>query len=56
MAGSNIDATVPADNVKVDKALIRTNFLTAKSEISAVQRRVGAAWQMVLGSVSMTTL
>jgi hypothetical protein len=31
---SNIDATVPADNVAVDKALLRSNFQTAKTELT----------------------
>jgi len=34
---SQIDATVPADNVKADKALIRQNFQIAKNEITALQ-------------------
>lgn len=38
---SAIDATVPADNVKADKSLIRQNFATAKSEITALQEQVG---------------
>lgn len=34
---SNVDPTVPADNVKADKALIRLNFATAANEITALQ-------------------
>lgn len=34
---SNIDATVPADGVQVDKADIRSNFVTAKNEITALE-------------------
>lgn len=36
---SGIDPTVPADNVKADKALIRQNFASAKSEIEDLQTR-----------------
>lgn len=34
---SQVDATVPADNVKADKALFRENFQIIKDEISALQ-------------------
>jgi hypothetical protein len=34
---SQVDATVPADNVKPDKALVRQNFQIAKDEITALQ-------------------
>lgn len=34
---SAIDATVPADNVKSDKSLFRSNFQIAKDEISDLQ-------------------
>lgn len=37
VSGSNIDPTVPADNVKADKALIRQNFATAQAEITVLQ-------------------
>jgi hypothetical protein len=53
---SQVDATVPADNVKADKALFRQNFATIKDEISALQRRTGLAWQTALGVIPMTTL
>lgn len=36
---SAVDATVPADNVKVDKALIRQNFQTIKNEITTLQSK-----------------
>ena len=34
---SQVDATVPADNVKADKALFRANFQIIKNEITALQ-------------------
>lgn len=34
---SQIDATIPADNVKVDKAEVREQFSIAKDEITALQ-------------------
>lgn len=36
---SEIDATVPADNVKPDKALVRQNFQIAANEISDLQAK-----------------
>jgi hypothetical protein len=53
---SQVDATVPADNVKADKALFRQNFLTIKNEMSAVQRRTGVAWQHAMNVVSFTSM
>lgn len=38
---SAVDATIPADNEKVDKNDVRTNFLTIKNEITALQQRTG---------------
>ena len=40
---STIVATVPADNVKVDKALLRANFRIAGEEITTLQARTGLA-------------
>lgn len=40
---SQIVATVPADNVSVDKALIRTNFRIASEEITVLQARTSVA-------------
>jgi hypothetical protein len=37
-SSSQVDATVPADGVKADKALIRANFLTAKTELTRALR------------------
>ena len=53
---SQVDPTVPADNVKADKALFRQNFLTIKNEISAVQRRTGLAWLTALNAVPLTSM
>ena len=38
---SAVDATIPKDNEKVDKNDVRTNFLTIKNEITALQQRTG---------------
>jgi Ca2+-dependent lipid-binding protein len=43
---SKIDATVPADNVKVDKALLRQNNATAKEEITALQTKTSQAGRL----------
>lgn len=34
---SDVDESVPADNVKVDKALLRGNFAAIKEEIEDLQ-------------------
>lgn len=36
---SQIDATVPADNVPADKADLRANALIAKNEITTLQQK-----------------
>ena len=46
---SNIDATIPADNVKVDKADLRSNFSSAKSEIESLQRETRLPWLIAIG-------
>jgi hypothetical protein len=38
---SAVDSTLPADNVKASKADFRSQFLTIKNEISALQQRTG---------------
>ena len=53
---SQIDATVPADNVKADKALIRQNFQIAKNEISALQIAVSVPRKMALDDVQFDTV
>ena len=40
---SAVDVTFPADNVKVSKSTMRTQFLTIRDEISALQLRAGVA-------------
>lgn len=43
---SNIDASIPADNVQASKADLRANFEAAKDEIEALQGAVGVARQL----------
>lgn len=50
---STIDATVPADNVKVDKALLRTNFQRAKTEIETLQRQTALPWRIATGQTAI---
>lgn len=45
---SNIDPTVPADNVKPRKADFRDNFAAAKSEIEELQDETSIARKMAL--------
>lgn len=53
---SDIDADVPADNAKVDKADLRTNFGHAKDEIDQLFRETGLPWLLSIGTKSFTTL
>jgi hypothetical protein len=50
---SKIDESVPADNVQVDKALIRANFRAAKDEIEDIYQRIDLPYQMAFGSSAM---
>jgi len=51
---SNIDATVPANNVKVNKSDLRDNFQAAKEEIEELQRRVRYPFQVAFGLKTMS--
>lgn len=53
---SQIDATVPADNVPPDKADQRANWLVAKNEITALQQITSAAGQMAYNDASFDEL
>ena len=53
---SQIDATVPNDNYKVDKALLRQNFLIAKNEITALQVKSSEAGKMAYSDDSFDEL
>lgn len=53
---SDIDETVPADNVKADKALIRANFAAAKSEIEDLQDATDYGKMVAIGAISMTSM
>lgn len=50
---STIDVTIPADNVKVDKADLRANFAAAKTEIESLQRLTTLPWRMAIGQASI---
>ncbi|CAB4197301.1 hypothetical protein UFOVP1323_19 [uncultured Caudovirales phage] len=53
---SQVDATVPADNVKPDKALVRQNFQVIKNEISALQVLNTVARKMAFDDLSFDNL
>ena len=53
---SEIDADIPADNVKVDKADLRANFTAAEDEINQLFRETGLPWLLSMGIKSFTTL
>lgn len=50
---SNIDETIPADNVKVEKSDIRRNFQYAKEEIEEQQRVSSLPWQIATNQTSI---
>jgi len=50
---SLINISIPADNVKVDKALLRENFRRAKEEIDLQQRVTSFAWRMATNQTSI---
>ena len=50
---SEVDATVPEDNVKADKALLRENFRIISEEITELQSRVSMAWKIARGELSV---
>lgn len=45
---SNVDPTIPADNVKPRKADFRDNFLAIKTEIEALQTQTSLSRKMML--------
>lgn len=53
MATSQVDATIPTDNVKVDKALIRANFLTIKDELTLLLKRTSLPWKLANGDMAL---
>lgn len=53
---SQVDATVPADNVKADKALIRQNFQIIKNEITALQLQTSLQRRMAFDDTSFDNL
>ena len=50
---SEVDATVPADNVVVDKADIRENFRVIKEEITNLQTSTNLARQIAFDLVDV---
>lgn len=47
---SQVDASIPADGSKPDKADFRQNFSTIKNEISALQTQTELAYVLAFGS------
>lgn len=50
---SQVDATHPADNVKVSKATTRAQALIIKNEITALQIQTALPWQIARGEISV---
>jgi hypothetical protein len=53
---SQVDATIPADNVKPDKALVRQNFQIIKNEITALQTINTVTRDMAFNDLSFDNL
>lgn len=49
---SGVDASVPADNVRAEKAKFRANFQAIKDEIEELQRQTELPWLIAMGVVS----
>jgi len=49
---SAVSSTIPADDVKVDKADLRANFATIKAEISALQAKFTIGFEAFKSFVS----
>jgi len=50
---SNIDTTIPADNVKSSKSEFRAQFVVIKAEIVELQRKVRLPWKIATGELSV---
>lgn len=50
---SQVDASIPADNVKVEKSEIRANFAIIRDEISQLQRQTRKPWKIAFGDTSL---
>jgi hypothetical protein len=46
---SEVDASIPEDNAKPDKADFRSNFRIIRDEITALQRRTREPWLTAFG-------
>jgi hypothetical protein len=52
---SGINTAIPADNLKVSKADMRSNFLAAKTEIEYLMRATRPMWQMAFGNTPISS-
>lgn len=50
---SQIDGTVPADGIKVDKGLLRKNFTTAQSEMTRSLRAGRPTYSYAFGKIPL---
>ncbi len=50
---SEVDTTLPANNVKASKADFRAQFLVISNEIEALQQKVTLAWKIADGTLSV---
>lgn len=53
MAESNVDPTFPPDNQRVEKAKMRQQFATIKSETETQIKKTSVPWQIALSILSL---
>jgi len=46
MTTSQVDVTIPTDNVRVSKATMRTQFTTIRNELNVLFSRIGEAGRL----------
>lgn len=56
MAASQVDASIPADNVKADKAEFRQNFLVIYNELSKLLSRESPVGKMAFDDSQFDSL
>jgi hypothetical protein len=53
MTTSNVDITFPADNVRVSKSTMRTQYTTIRDELDVIFAKIGEAGRLAYGEDSI---
>lgn len=53
---SDVDATIPADNVKADKSAFRQNFQVIKQELEALQAKTSVPGRIAYDDTAFDNL